>query len=261
MQHAAVEISTITFFTDVGALLPLFDDIVKTWRYFVWLDKFSCWAECWRSFHHIVSVPTSSRFGKSSLCAHSPPFEHALPHTCTQNTLCGTEVCDSECSSLVISWCAPVKRHVTLWTLTEKMKCSSYSHVVHIHHRLTLVNAQCVFHLRPLPQKWSAHLLPAGAPPAGSSGSGAALRVQERHPGPVPQRKPRPPAEVKINLPHVQEHQARYWNIYRDGALMVWLLQLSVTGYTRLRTQVRPLKLTWTCTLVPKLHRWLPRLM
>lgn len=130
-------------------------------------------------------------------CVHSPLFEHALPHTCTQNTLCGTEVCDSECSGLVILWYAPVKRHVTLWTFTEKTKCSSYSHVVNIHRPLTLVHAQCVFQLRLLPQKWSAHLLPAGAPPAGSSGSGAALRVQERHPGPVPQRKPRPPAEVK----------------------------------------------------------------
>lgn len=180
----------------------------------------------WRSAHHIVGMPTSSSFGKPLLCAHSPLFEHTLLHMCTQNTLCGTKVCDWDCPHLVILWYALVNRHVTLWTLTEKTKCSSCSHVVNVHHPLTLLNAQCVIHIRLLPQKWPAHLLPAGAPPAGSSGSGAALRVQERHPGPVPQRKPRSPTEVKMMLPHIQEHQGRYWNIYRDAGLMVWLLQL-----------------------------------
>lgn len=93
-----------------------------------------------------------------------------------------------------------------------------------------------MFCLRPLPQKWPAYLLPAGAPPAGSFDSGAALRVQERHSGPVSQRKP--PAKVKLNLPGI------FMFTVSDTGLMVLPLKLYFTGRKRLKTEVRPLRQT-----------------
>lgn len=127
--------------------------------------------------------------------------------------------------------------------------CSLASHSLLLTHK--------VFCLRPLPQKRPAHLLPAGAPPAGGSDSGAALRVQERHSGPVSQRKPLPPAQVKLHFPGI--FTAMF--TVSDAGVMVWLLKRYFTGYTRLKTEVRQLRQTSMCTLRPRRHRWLPRLM